>query len=248
MGAVSRRDAEANEARWWFYWARLRRKTNGCYLLTSEEFPEPFFNRAGALSCEGVARAASWAEKELQLRGLPPTVLVFDSCPSGAKALLASGYRAVDTMTVLVSKGAIDGSRASDSKVHTSSSAGSWVGAYLRAFYGDEELAGSVVPIVRRLLKAKAATLLEATVKGRVAGTLALFRTGGLAGVYCVGTVPEFRKRGVATGLLSRAKEIADAEGRELILQTLASDRAEPFYSQRGFECLYSKTIMEKES
>jgi len=248
LGAPSRRDAEINEARWWSHWAKLSWARNDCYLLTSEEFTEPFFNRTGALSCDGVARAASWAEEELRARRLPSTVLVFESCVGGANVLRASGYRAVDTMHVLVSKGTISGSRGTEPAVYASSSAGPWVNAYLRAFYGSEELAGSVTPIARRLLKAKATTLLEAKVRGRVAGTLAIFRTGGLAGVYCVGTVPEFRKMGVATRLLSRAREIADAEGRQLILQTLASDGAELFYSQRGFERLYSKMIMEKES
>jgi GNAT superfamily N-acetyltransferase len=246
--ALSRRDAEINEARWWSHWARLSQARSGCYLLTSEKFTEPFFNRAGALSCDGVARAASWAEEEMPARGLPSTVLVFESCVGGARALLASGYRTVDTMAVLVSKGAIARTRGEEPAVYASSSAGPWVSAYLRAFYGSEELAGSVIPIVNRLLKAKAATLLEAKVKGRVAGSLAMFRTGGLAGVYCVGTVPEFRKMGVATRLLARAREIADAEGRELILQTLESDGAGLFYSQRGFQHLYSKMIMEKEN
>jgi len=248
LGAVSRRDAELNEVKWWSLWARLSWTRNGCYLLTSEEFAEPFFNRAGALSCEGIAGAASWAEERLRAQGLPSTVLVFESCAGATDALLASGYRAVDTMVVLVSKSAIPGSGGAEPVVDTSSSAGPWVSAYLRAFYGTEELAGSVIPIARRLLKAKPATLLEAKIGGRVAGTLAMFRTRGLAGVYCVGTVPEFRKMGVATRLLARAREIADAEGRVLILQTLASDGAEPFYLQRGFDRLYSKTIMEKES
>jgi GNAT superfamily N-acetyltransferase len=248
LGAPSRRDLEINEARWWSQWARLSWAGNDCYLLTSEEFTEPFFNRTGALSCDGVARAASWAEEKLRGRKLPSTVVVFESCVAGANALRASGYRTADAMNVLVSKEMISEGRGTEATIYASSSAGPWVSAYLRAFYGSEELAGSVTPIARRLLKAKATTLLEAKVRGRIAGTLAMFRTRDLAGVYCVGTVPEFRKMGVATQLLARAREVADEEGRELVLQTLASDGAEPFYSQRGFERLYSKVIMEKES
>lgn len=246
MAAPSRRDTELNEAKWWSHWARLTWAKNGSYLLSSEEFTEPFFNRAGVLSCEGVAKTALWAERELGKRGLPSTVLLFETCVGGARTLLVSGYRAVDTMAVLVSKGVFTTSRELEPAVQPTTSAGPWVSAYLRAFYGDERLAESVLPIARRLLKTKGVTLLEARVRGRIAGSLAIFRTKGIAGVYCVGTVPEFRRMGVATRLLASARDIADAEGRKLILQTLATDGAGRFYSQRGFEHLYSKMILEK--
>lgn len=248
LGAPSRRDAEINEARWWSRWARLSWAEDGSYLLTSDEFAEPFFNRVGAMSCEGVAGAASWAEGKIVTRGLPSTVLIFESCVRGARSLLASGYRIADIMAVLVSKGEISASLEADITIRPSTTAESWVSAYLRAFYQSEELKGAVSPIANRLLGAKVATLLEARVKNSVAGSLAIFRTEGIAGVYCVGTVPEFRGMGVATHLLARAREISDAEGRQMVLQTLASDGAGPFYSRRGFEHLYSKLIMEKES
>jgi GNAT superfamily N-acetyltransferase len=248
LGAPSRRDIELNEAKWWSRWARLSWVNSGCYLLASEEFAEPFFNRAGVLSCGGTARAASWAEKELGKRGLRSTVLTFESCVAGTRALLAGGYRVADTMAVLASKGTIAKTTDSRIRVQTSRSPGPWVRAYLRAFYGSEELAESVLHIATRLSKARETTLLEARVQGEVAGSLALFKTKGLAGVYCVGTVPEFRGRGVATQLLARAKEIATEEGRVMILQTLASDGAGRFYRERGFEHLYSKMILEKES
>jgi GNAT superfamily N-acetyltransferase len=175
-------------------------------------------------------------------------VLVFDSCSSGAKALLDSGYRVVDIMTVLVSSGAIARKRGAEVTVVPASLPEPWARTYLNAFYGDDELAEVVIPIVNRLLKVRAVTLLEAVIGDSVAGCLAIFRTEGIAGVYCVGTAHGFRKMGVATELLARAREIAEAERRTLILQTLASDKAGPFYSQRGFESAYSKKIMEKES
>ena len=195
-----------------------------------------------------MAAAAAWAEEVLGSRGVPPTVLVFDSCERGINDLLAAGYRVVDTMSVLVSKGAISNGHVGESAVRPSSSAGPWVRTYLDAFYGDRALEASVTPIVRRLLRGRVATLLEARIEGRVAGVLAMFRTRGVAGVYCLGTVSEFRGAGVATGLLAKAKEIAGVEGRHLILQSLASDGAGPFYSRRGFSALYTKKMMEKES
>jgi len=80
------------------------------------------------------------------------------------------------------------------------------------------------------------------------AGVLAIFRTEGLAGVYCVGTVPKHRRRGVAGALLSKAEAIAGNEGRRLILQSLASDVSARFYLERGFKALYCKQLLSKEN
>jgi GNAT superfamily N-acetyltransferase len=172
------------------------------------------------------------------------TFLVFDSC-SAAKKLVDSGYRQTDTQSVLFSKSPVEmGGMKQGVVLATQPQA--WAAAYLRSFYGDEGLAGVVGPIVASLLKTKAATLLESRVEGKVAGVLALYRTPGVVGAYCVGTVPEHRREGVATGLLAAARRTAEAEGRVLILQTLESEGALQFYLHRGFELMYSKLVLEK--
>ena len=77
---------------------------------------------------------------------------------------------------------------------------------------------------------------------------MALFRTPGLIGAYCVGTVPRRRGLGIATGLLRRAREIAESEERALVLQTQSSDGLLRIYHHRGIEVKYAKSIMEKKS
>lgn len=169
-------------------------------------------------------------------------MLAFDSCAEGER-LVSSGYSRVDTMTVLYSKGELDRGGA---RVEESSSAERWTRAYLRAFYGGDDLAEVVGPIVASLQGSRAVTLLEARVGLETAGVLAIHRTPGVAGVYCVGTAPEHRREGVATGLLAVAKAAASAEGRAMILQTLDSDGALSFYLKRGFEKMYSKGVLER--
>lgn len=158
--------------------------------------------------------------------------------------MLAAGYRQVDSMTVLLSRGRTgdDGSQ----KVTASTEARAWTTAYLRSFYGSEELAGVVAPIASSLLRSRDATLLEARVRGDTAGVLALFRTPGVAGAFCVGTVPEHRRHGIATALLAKGRQIADSEGRSLVLQTLESDGALRFYLGNGFEKMYAKRVLER--
>ena len=230
--------------RWWSKWATLKRHGDG-YLLSSDELRERFFNRAGSFTCRGLAPTAAWAERHFSLREMNSTILAFESC--GADSLLAAGYRKVDEMTVLRSARTIPNAGAHH-LVSSSPNLRVWTRAYLRSFYGDEKLAKVVLPKVASLMKGKGVTLLEARIGNETAGVSALFRTRGIAGVYCVGTVPKFRRRGVATALLARAREIADSEGRALILQTLASDGALEFYQARGFAKVHSKPVLEKKA
>jgi len=244
----SRRSLELNEALWWSNWARLTWFGSTGYLLTSEELREPFFNRACSLTCTGIGRLAGWAEKKFAAVGLYPTIMVFDPCARSATVLEASGYKSVDAMAVLLSKSPIIADIPSKATVTLESSADRWTRAYLEAFYGDRTLAPVVAPTVNRLTRARAATLLEARISGGTAGVLALFRTKGLAGVYCVGTVPRYRRQGIAAMLLARARAIAEAEGRWLVLQSLASDGTQRYYLERGFTALYSKRMLSKEN
>jgi GNAT superfamily N-acetyltransferase len=244
----SQKGLELNEVRWWSKWAQVNWFGSKGYLLTSQDFREPFFNRAGTFACEGVSETAAWAEKELTSRGMSSTFLAFDSCARAARALEDSGYKPFDTMTVLISNGRVGGEGAAQAKIIASPSAESWTRAYLAAFYGGQDLAACVTDTVRTLLKARAATLLEARFHDETAGVLAIFRTRGLAGVYCLGTVPEHRRKGVAETLLQRAKEIADEEGRKLILQSLSSEGSEGYYTKRGFVPLYSKRMLRKQN
>ena len=248
MGNPSRRDLELNEARWWSNWANFARSGSYGYLLTSNDFREPFFNRACILNCRGVDATVAWAEEKLMAHGTESLVTIFDSCTKAVRDLRASGYRPVDKMTVMVADGSGKPGSPGSVSIEDRPAADGWTRAYLEAFYGNQELAPHTTPIVTRLLELEAATLLEARVVGETAGVLALFRTKGLAGVYCVGTVPEHRRKGVAGALLSRAKFIAGVEGRRLVLQVLASDVSTHYYLERGFKELYSKQLLSKEN
>lgn len=229
--------------RWWSKWARLRWRGDG-YLLTSEEFAEPFFNRAGALTCEAVAGAARWSEGELSRTGRGPTFLVFESC-RGASSLLASGYAMVDRMSVLEWKGPTAGAGGGGPTV-VSSDPKEWADAYLDSFYGERALEGVVTSVAARLLGARGVSLFESRADGKTAGVMALFKTPGLLGLYCLGTTPGQRGQGIATGLLASAANIARRERRKLVLQTLVSDGAAEFYQKRGFVEMYSKLVLER--
>ncbi len=249
MGPLRRRNLELNELKWWSNWAKVSWLDRNTHILSSREFAEPFFNRAGFLSCAGISSSIERAERRFRGLGLDPVLLVHEKCMVGRKALTRKGYRKVDTMTVLASTSRSQrAERAPVVEVSSSSSVYDWSRAYLQSFYGDEHLLQAVTKVASRLKQMREATLLEARLEGTVAGVLAIFRTPGLAGVYCVGTLPKFRRMGVAGTLIGRANGMAQSEGRKLCLQTLESDGAEPFYLARGFTELYRKDFMAREN
>jgi GNAT superfamily N-acetyltransferase len=121
-----------------------------------------------------------------------------------------------------------------------------WAGTYLDAFYGERSLLPTVTRVVERISPLREASLFLARLRGEPAGVLALFRTGEICGVYCVGTSPGSRGARVASTMLKVAADVAAGERRKLVLQTILSDSVESLYTKLGFERLYLKDIFAK--
>ncbi len=64
-------------------------------------------------------------------------------------------------------------------------------------------------------------------------------------GIYCVGTVPDMRHRGVAKAMLHKAESIALAHGcKYLTLQTISSDGVTPMYLKYGFKLEFKRAVL----
>lgn len=63
-------------------------------------------------------------------------------------------------------------------------------------------------------------------------------------GLYCLGTIPHFRRKGVARELIASAVQIAKNKGHNLmIVQTLNKEGYEDFYKNLGFRSIYKKML-----
>jgi ribosomal protein S18 acetylase RimI-like enzyme len=234
---------ELNEVGWWAEWGSVRWLDPESYLLTSRDLDEPFFNRGGLLSCGAPAESIARIEKVFRDSGREPVVSVFDSCRKLSTSLRKMGYTHLDKMTVMrLSRPNIRPNRAVS--IRRTTDVGSWCDAYLLSFYGDLSLKPRVLPILSRLARSRRVTMLEANFRGRLAGVTALYRTPDLLGLYCLGTVPECRRMGVAHSLLDEARRVAKSEGRTLVLQSLVSEGAVSFYYKSGFKKLYIKNML----
>ena len=170
-------------------------------------------------------------------------------------SLASRGYEAADKMLVMEALTRANEERSPNSEVKVSligarsnaKDLQEWTATYLQAFYGDQKLAGEVSRIMRKVVRDRKASLALARMGKSAAGCAALYRTkGNVMGAYCIGTAPKFRNKGVAATMVSYMRELAQGEGRKLVLQTIASDSVEGFYLKQGFKRAYVKTLFTR--
>lgn len=67
-----------------------------------------------------------------------------------------------------------------------------------------------------------------------------------IVGIYCVGTVPERRHRGIAAAMLSKVETLSYQEGkRNLTLQTIESDGVTPMYLKLGYLLEFDRDVLK---
>ena len=261
MPSRETRGYELNEVGWLAKWVdeTVWVSKNG-YAIFSDAFKgEYFYNRGGFLGVEKVPEDAVEAiEKEFaKRRRQVPSIFVEDGRPWDRMrgCLTSRGYLVADRMLVM------EGLRQAKSEPRSAPGVGvalvgsgargrdvqDWTRTYLQAFYGSQRLSNKVNRIMRKVVKDKKASVFLARVGEAAAGCAAMYRTaGGVAGAYCIGTVPPFRGKGVAATMLGHMRELAQSEGRRLVLQTMASDEVEGFYIKQGFVQIYAKSLFER--
>jgi len=241
---------ELNEVSWWSNWADIKWLDRNAYILLSKDFHEYFFNRGGFLRVTGKAESAvGLMEAEFDKRKLPPYIFIqSDSLESSLlKRLAERDYRIADQMAVMETDNPSFKVNAELSlEMGIDRGIERWAKVYLQSFYGEISLMRPVMNVLRRVAKNKDVTLVLASKGGMPAGALALFRTPGLLGAYCVGTLPNMRGAHVASTILDFSSKLARNEGRRLILQTILSDSVEPLYKKVGFRRVYLKELFAK--
>jgi len=249
MAGIERAE-ELNEIGWWSHWARLSWPAKDCYSLRSREFDEPLFNHAGFLTAKPWPdRLLHEIEKKYRARGAPAAFFL-QRLPAYAptrRILLRHGFKIVDRFLVLqLAKDFRDPVPEIKCRIAGPADLDDWCRTYLLSFYGDLSLLRHVRRSVTSALRDKRTELILAQEGNLSVGALAIYTRREISGVYCVGTLPEQRGRGIATGMLYRAHEISRGRRTRLFLQTFLSDSAENFYFKRGFKLFYSKDVLSK--
>jgi predicted N-acetyltransferase YhbS len=246
---ASGKDLELNEIGWWSNWATVRWIGGTSYVMRTSDFQEYFFNRAGCIIClsfqDVIPRIESW----LSELGRAACFSLQDECRDASTELESLGYVTFDKMSVMQ----LDSPRFKAATSLTilqgkEVTPADWAATYCLSFYGHARAQEKVSMIARSLGKDSSVTLFAGERHGKVLGVLAAYRTPGLFGVYCIGTLGEHRREGIAGSLILEASKVAWAEGRLLILQTIVSDGVEEYYTKGGFRRLYQKRLMMREA
>jgi N-acetylglutamate synthase-like GNAT family acetyltransferase len=239
---------EVNEVAWWSNWTETVWLDKNAYLLFSRDYREYFFNRGGFLKVTNRSAGIIDAmEAEFAKRGLSPSIFVQSGSlgPRLLRVFTEKGYKIADQMSVMeLETPSFKTNPGLTLEMGMQGKLKQWAEVYLESFYGDTKLMLATLKTLERVSRNKEASLLLATLKEKAVGAVALFRTPGLLGVYCVGTVPEAREEHVASSLLDFASKLAKNEGRRLILQTILSESVEPFYLKLGFRRVYLKELL----
>jgi ribosomal protein S18 acetylase RimI-like enzyme len=248
LAIPSLRELELNELEWWSNWSEAKLFGPNSFLLVSDRLPEYFFNRAGFLECDGSDSAEiALIEDEFAKRSSPSTFVVPESCQRTIDQLKGSGYSQIDRMAVMaLEEPKFRNVNGVAVEPLVSGNVKDWCRTYLLSFYGEVSLLPQVSELAMGFVKKPEVRLFAGFIDQQMAGVLATYRTEGLVGVYCVGTLPDFRHRGVAGALLSSASDYAESKGMRLILQTFFSDSMEDYYRARGFRRLYVKDVLQK--
>jgi ribosomal protein S18 acetylase RimI-like enzyme len=82
---------------------------------------------------------------------------------------------------------------------------------------------------------------------GKAVGVCLLVRTGDVAGIYAVATLPEFRKRGVSAALMREAINCSSQHGCNTVtLQVVTNSYAQGFYEKLGFNASFYASIFKR--
>jgi GNAT superfamily N-acetyltransferase len=247
LTSVDVEEQELNEVSWWSHWGDVSWLGEGAYVITSTSFPEHLFNHATIIGdVFDVDSVLEHALSRFREAGVRPSFFVIDDPRFlGLRTRLESvGYVALDTMEVMAAMAEGPKESGSVEIVRVVSDVHVWVSAYLRSFYGDGGPEAEVEAAAKRAAKDNDVSLVLARRGKEVVGEMALLRRGGLLGAYCVGTLPEHRRSGVASEMLSYASGQANEQGLTLVLQTFLEDHVEGFYLKRGFRRTYGKSVL----
>ena len=167
------------------------------------------------------------------------------------EAAIESGYRITDKMEILAKQAGTNQTFSdvdSDFQVSVTRDAESWNSVFMRCYAIPKSWRDELIRREGEALLNKRVNLVKSIRKSDsepVGCLLTYLEPKGCLGIYCVGTVPEARRQGVAIGLLQFSEQIASLDGASLLtLQTLTSDHVAPMYKKIGYKTEFERDIL----
>jgi len=165
----------------------------------------------------------------------PPYVYTLNY-PELEKSLLCKNFRLYDVQHVLTRVS--DLPKTSKARMISSDDSMLWSKTFCHA-YDCHDWLSSVDGIVK-----KSIPQVGYYVDDSISSCVALYEKNSILGLYCLGTIPSMRKKGLAVSLIDFAlNEVKRRNLESLMLETYQRDGLLDFYLKLGFKEIYRKNI-----
>ena len=194
-------------------------------------------------------------KSEAAARNVPPTIFVerfWKIAQRLENAAVEDGYLIAGSMEILSKevKGAAPNFNDVKNDVIETKNVRLWNEVFMRSYSINPEWESELLRREGIFLNDQSTTLLlarEHDSEFEASGCTLLHRfPNDFLGIYCVGTLPQSRNRGIASSMIKKAEDFAAKIGcKYLTLQTLAYDGVTPVYQKLGFEIDFERNILQ---
>jgi N-acetylglutamate synthase-like GNAT family acetyltransferase len=240
---------EKNEMGFCRLWAERIRIHDCADLFVNYKLNEDyFFNRLNPFTCPfDTMVVIEEAVRVCMREGTDCYVHIHDKKSNYESSLLKAGFKLIDTMQILKAesyksehqKAKIDVVRVDLASIPN------WVETFCRSFDVLEwkpEVKKIIDLHFEKLILLLA--LIHVRTQPQVGGCAALYADHGVMGLYCLGTISDFRGLGLGKKLVGFSSELAQQQGiNPLFLHTFTNDGLLPFYKKLGFRIVYKKKV-----
>ena len=213
---------------------------------------DPFFNHLTLKEIGDSNSNEDTLDKAITIfkkNGLSPTVFVPEYFQSGHidELLKKNGFKLIDILITLRYNQSISVLEHEEEIIRINSKdnlLGKWVNVFSRSFNTPRSWNTETQRIIERISALSNYSLYAAVENNEVTGVGARLSRDKVSGLYCLGTNPANRKKGVATSIVRKAIQDTVLDGdTDFCLQTLKSDKLSEFYRKLGFKVAYKKKI-----
>ncbi len=242
---------EENENSWFSLWTEVHDERCNLILFNKGLADDPIFNHATSVRClpEEADDLIERTVSKFKEKNIPPCFYVspLTSPKNFSKRLEDNGFIEWDRLIVMefvrgetrLSKPKLDTRIASDIK-----SMNVWINVFKESFNIGISQTQAYMSRVRHIFSRSDTNFFLAYIDHKAIGCVALHSKNGVGGLYSLGIIPQYRRRGVATGILSTLTKYSESRhNNSLILQSLQQDRLEEFYCKNGFNKTFLKRI-----
>jgi ribosomal protein S18 acetylase RimI-like enzyme len=193
-------------------------------------------------------------KSEASTRNVPATIFVerfWNITQRLERAAVDDGYLILGSMEIL-SKDVGPESSASDRGIEIieTRNVRLWNDVFMRSYAISPDWESELLKRESAFLNDQATTLLLAKEQDSefpASGCMLMHKIpSDFLGIYCVGTLPQSRNRGIASLMVRKGEEFASKIGcKYLTLQTLTYDSVTPMYQKLGFKIEFERNILQ---